>query len=230
MVSLTNRMVKTRRRRLAAVPTRDRLLDAARQEFAARGFDGAKVERIVQRARVNKAMLYYHFPSKAALYLEILREQFTAVGDAVQSVRHSGAAPDDQLRHFIERLAQEALVRPHFPPMWLREIADGGRHLDASVIGEIRRVIEVLAAILAEGRASGIFRDAHPFVVQIGIVAPLMFFAATLPLRQRVGGLVPAHLVLPELDVVVRHLQSATLSVLLAGPATPPKSPRRSRS
>jgi AcrR family transcriptional regulator len=228
-------MVKPARRRARAAappppPTRDRLLDAAREEFAARGFDGAKVERIVRRARVNKAMLYYHFPSKAALYVAILGDQFTAVADAVQSVRRTGAPPDEQLRQFIDRLAQEALARPHFPPLWLREIADGGRHLDAMVIGEIRRVVETLAAILAEGRASGVFRDAHPFVVQIGIVAPLMFFAATRPLRQRVGRLVPAHLVLPDLEVVVRHLQSATLSVLLAGPAAGPAPSRRSRS
>ena len=83
-------MVKTASRPArAAASTRDRLLDAARQEFAARGFDGAKVQRIVQRARVNKAMLYYHFPSKAALYLAILREQVRAVGDAVL-VLHDG--------------------------------------------------------------------------------------------------------------------------------------------
>ena len=221
---------RARPRRSATIPTRDRLLQAAREEFAARGFDGAKVERIVQRARVNKAMLYYHFPSKAALYLAILLEQFRAVGDAVGTVRQAGLAPDEQLRLFIERLAQEALVRPHFPPLWLREVADGGRHLDATVIGEIRRVIETLAAILVEGRSTGAFREAHPFVVQIGIVAPLMFFAATLPLRQRVGNLVPAQLVLPDLDVVVRHLQAATLAVVMAPAGPTPAAPRRSRS
>ncbi len=227
-------MVKRRSRRPpgAAVPrsTRERLLDAARQEFAARGFEGAKVERIVQRARVNKAMLYYHFPSKAALYHAILKEQFIAVAEGVETVRRSGAAPADQLRHFIERLAHEALARPHFPPMWLREVADGGRHLDASVVADIRRVVETLGAILAEGRQAGVFREAHPFVVQIGVVAPLMFFAATLPLRERVSGLVPAELVLPDLDVVVRHIQNATLAVVLADPAAPrTKSTRRSR-
>lgn len=216
---------------LATRSTRERLIDAARQEFAARGFEGAKVERIVQRARVNKAMLYYHFPSKAALYLAILKEQFTAVAEGVQTVRRSGDGPVEQLEHFIERLAQEALARPHFPPMWLREVADGGRHLDATVVIEIRRVVETLAAILAEGRQSGVFREAHPFVVQIGVVAPLMFFAATLPLRERVSGLVPAQLVLPDLDVVVRHIQAATLAVVLADQTKPGSKPsRRSRS
>ncbi len=70
-------MVSQRRIAGGAGQTRERLLAAAREEFAARGFDGAKVDRIARRARINKAMVYYHFPSKAALYLAILREQFT---------------------------------------------------------------------------------------------------------------------------------------------------------
>ena len=49
---------------------------AAAAEFAARGFAGANVDRIARAARVNKAMIYYHFKSKAALYREILRDMF----------------------------------------------------------------------------------------------------------------------------------------------------------
>jgi len=48
--------------------SRARVFAAAAEEFALRGFDGAKVDRIAERAGVNKAMLYYHFTDKAALY------------------------------------------------------------------------------------------------------------------------------------------------------------------
>ena len=41
----------------------DAILAAAALEFAERGFAGARVDRIARRARVNKAMLYYHFKS-----------------------------------------------------------------------------------------------------------------------------------------------------------------------
>ncbi len=108
-------------------------MSAALHEFAARGFDGAKVDRIARDARVNKAMLYYHFNSKAALFIEILRTQFGAVADAVEAVRSAGGSPEEQLRAFVDTMARQALTRPHFPHMWLREIADGGRHVDASV-------------------------------------------------------------------------------------------------
>ena len=41
---------------------------------------------IARRARVNKAMLYYHFRSKAGLYLAILQEQFAALGRAAATL------------------------------------------------------------------------------------------------------------------------------------------------
>lgn len=202
------------RPRQSGKPTRERLLEVALEEFAARGFDGAKVDRIVRRARVNKAMLYYHFRSKAALYLEILREQFGALGAAVAAVRQPDLDPHEQLRRFIDAIAREALARPHFPAIWLREIAEGGRHVDESVVMALRRVLETLAAILNEGRVAGVFRPANPIVIQIGLVAPLMFFAASAPFRERVGRLVPSHVPTPELNDVIAHVQTATLAVL----------------
>src|SRR5262245_60006378 len=139
-------MVKRKARRAPAtpargkMPSREKILTAAIEEFAARGFDGAKVDRIAHSAGVNKAMLYYHFRSKAALFLDILRTQFGAVADAVETIRAGGGTPQVQLRKFADTIARQALARPHFPHMWLREIADGGRHIDATVVTQFRRV------------------------------------------------------------------------------------------
>jgi AcrR family transcriptional regulator len=214
----------------AAEPgTREKVLAAALEEFAARGFDGAKVDRIAQRAGVNKAMLYYHFRSKATLFLEILRTQFGGVADAVEGVRTSGGTPEHQLRSFADTIARQALARPHFPHMWLREIADGGRHVDASVIEQFRRVLGTLAAIIADGHQTGQFRKADPFIVQLSIVAPLMFFAASAPLRRRAGELLPPKIAAPSLEDVIHHVQTATLSMLSIGAGKPNASRRSSR-
>src|SRR5258708_25071467 len=108
--------------------SRDRLFAAAAAEFAARGYAGAKVDRIARAARLNKAMIYYHFTSKAALYREILRDMFGAVRTRINEVAASDAAPEDKVRHYIEAIATEAEARPHFPPIPLREIAEGAAH------------------------------------------------------------------------------------------------------
>jgi AcrR family transcriptional regulator len=209
--------------RAQARPTRQRLMDTALEEFAARGFDGAKVDRIVRRAKVNKAMLYYHFPSKAALYLEILREQFGGLGQAVADAREPGLAPEVQLRRFIDTVAREALARPRFPAIWLREIAEGGRHLDETVVLALRRVLETLAAILHDGQRTGVFVPANPLVTQISVVAPLMFFAASAPFRAQLSRLVPITVPTPTLDDVIAHVQAATLAVLTPAPARGPQ-------
>ena len=210
-----------------APSTRDRLLQIALEEFAERGFAGAKVDRIARRARVNKAMLYYHFRSKGTLYLTILRDQFAALGEAVATARMPDLPADQQLMRFIDAIAREASARPYFPSIWLREIAEGGRHIDATVVFALRRVLETLVAILEDGKREGTLREAHPLVVQISIVAPLMFFSASAAFRERIGKLKPAPFVIQDPDLMLRHVKAATLAVLAPPPAARPR--RRSR-
>jgi TetR/AcrR family transcriptional regulator len=212
-------------------PSRDRLLAAAAEAFASRGFDGAKVDRIAARARLNKAMLYYHFRNKAALYREVLVDLFRAVARSVALVREQGGPPDDQLRRFVAVIAHEAVARPHFPAMWLRELADGGRHIDEPVVLQMRVIIETLAAVLDDGRRAGLFHDANPFVVHLSIVAPLLLMAATARVRDRFQHLVPATRVGLGPEAAVAHVQAMALAALTAGvPGPRAAPPRRHRS
>jgi len=216
-------------RRVSGPSTRERLLAIALEEFADRGFAGAKVDRIARRARVNKAMLYYHFRSKAGLYLAILREQFEALGEAAASARMPDLPADEQLSRFIDAIAREANSRPYFASIWLREIAEGGRHLDETIVGALRRVLDTLGAILADGRTSGLLQPAHPLVIQINIVAPLMFFSASASFRERVRHLKPAAFPMPDADTMLKHVKAATLAVLTPSPQSSPR-PRRRQS
>ena len=57
--------------------TRERILSAALQEFAANGFAGARVDAIARRAAINKRMLYHYFGDKEHLFREVLRRKIT---------------------------------------------------------------------------------------------------------------------------------------------------------
>jgi hypothetical protein len=92
-------------------------------------------------------------------------------------------------------------------------MAEGGRHLDDAIVGAAGRVLGTLAAILAEGRKAGRFGDVHPMTLHIGIVAPLVFFAASAPVRARFAPLLPGAPALSP-DAMVAHVEAATLSVL----------------
>ena len=198
----------------ASSDSRTRIVHAAATEFAARGYAGASVDRIARAARLNKAMIYYHFKSKAALYREILRDMFGAVRAAVAEVEASADSPQDKIRRYVEAIAAAAEARPHFPPIWMREIAEGGEHVDAATLGYVRDVLAALARIIEDGKRAGRFVPMNPMVVQAGIIAPLMFFLATAPLRrklQRSGALRGAAI---SRDFVVAHIQRLTLAQL----------------
>src|SRR3954462_14302059 len=210
--------VEPRRRRQRqedrSATSRQRLLTAAAAEFAARGFAGANVERIARAARVNKAMIYYHFKSKAALYREILRDMFEAVAVRVDQASETDAGPEHKVRAFVEAIAMEAEARPHFPPIWFREIAENGAPLDPATIAHIRRVVAALIRIIREGTASKRFRSINPLLVHAGVVGPLLLYFASAQLRRRLerSGVPGAAMV--SRDEVVAHVQHLALIAL----------------
>src|SRR6188768_3850343 len=194
--------------------SRQRVFAAAAAEFATHGYAGANMDRLARAARLNKAMIYYHFKSKAALYREILRDMFGAVRERVAAVAASDATAEDKIRAYIAAIAAEAEARPHFPPIWLREIAEGAGHVDAVTLGYVRDVLTALGGIIGEGVRAGRFQPAHPLLVQGGIIAPLMFFLATAPLRQKMARSGAGPLPPISRDMVVSHIQRLTLAQL----------------
>jgi AcrR family transcriptional regulator len=167
--------------------SRERIFRAAAAEYAARGFAGANVDRIAAAAGVNKAMIYYHFKSKAALYREILRDMFEAVAAQLDTMGARHSTPEGKIRAFVEAIAHEAEARPHFPPIWFREIAEGGTHLDAGTIAIVAGIVRRLALIVREGVAAGKFKPVDPLLVHGGIVGPLLLYYASAALRKRIA-------------------------------------------
>lgn len=203
-----------RRQQERSAASRRRVLTAAAAEFAARGFAGANVDRIARAARVNKAMIYYHFASKAALYREILRDMFEAVAVRVHAATETECYAEQKVLAFVDAIAIEAEARPHFPPIWFREIAENGRHLDGSTIAHMQRIIAALGRIVGEGVDAGRFRRVNPLLVHAGVVGPLLLFFASAQLRRRLerAGVAGAGMV--SRDEVVAHVQRSALMAL----------------
>src|SRR5437667_9277766 len=90
--------------------TRQRLLAAATTLFAEHGFHGTTVREIAARAGVNVAAGNYHYGSKKALYLEVLRAQFAEIR-ALLRARGASRPPSELVRLSRARLATLFRVR-----------------------------------------------------------------------------------------------------------------------
>ena len=194
--------------------SRARIVRAAAAEFAAHGYAGANMDRIARAARLNKAMIYYHFAGKTALYREILNDMFGAVGARVAAVAASDASPADKIRGYVAAIAVEAEARPHFPPIWLREVAEGGKHIDAATVRAVRGVLAALHAILDEGLRRRRFRPVNALMLHGGIIAPLMFFFATARIRRKLDRGAASGIGAISSGEVIAHIQQLALAQL----------------
>jgi AcrR family transcriptional regulator len=206
-------LVKIRRPRGAESPAA--IFRAAAHEFAQRGYDAAGVDRIAAKARVNKAMLYYHYGSKLGLYVEVLRDMFRAVGARTRAIADGPGAAEDKLDAWILAIVEEAAARPWFPPIMLRELASGATHIDDDTFGMMNAVYATVRDVIVQGQAEGTFREADPLLTYLTILpAILIFFARQRVVTQRksVQGLAaaaPRHI-----DEFIRHMQGSARAML----------------
>src|SRR6059058_3729058 len=105
--------------------TKDRLLTAAAALFAEHGFHGTKIRDIAARARVNVAAGNYHYGSKRALYLAVLRAQFA---DVRATLRARGAAVPEGELGGLSRRQLVALLRARVSVMLDLLIGPPGVH------------------------------------------------------------------------------------------------------
>jgi AcrR family transcriptional regulator len=80
-----------------AEETRMRILDAALEAFARYGYDGTSVSKICRRARVTKGGFYHHFPSKQAIFLELLERWLEQVDSGLEDLRVGAESVPEEL-------------------------------------------------------------------------------------------------------------------------------------
>src|SRR5687768_5506307 len=166
-----------------------RILAAAALEFARYSFGGARVDRIARRARVNKAMLYYHFKSKQRLYRVLLQEMFTLAVQPLQAIASGSGTPAEKIDRAIAALAGFLGEHAFFPAIMLREVAEGGAHLDRATLTALAAVPRTVGGIVQQGVAAGVFRPVDPIFAYFSMMAPMVFFLAGAPIRKELSHL-----------------------------------------
>jgi len=182
----------------AGAATKRRLLHAAAELFAARGFHGTTMRDIAARARVNLASGHYHYGSKQALYLAVLRDQFAhsrarlerrAPLPAPAQLRAAGRARLTALLHARLEVMLEALLGP--PPtlhgaLMMREMSDPTEALAVIVAEFIAPMTAELQAIVRQ-LAPGIDGVAARRCV-LSIVGQALFYRFAMPVVLQLMG------------------------------------------
>lgn len=142
------------------IPSRERLLEAAAEEFARHGFAGARIDAIAGRTRLNVRMIYYHFRSKEGLYLEVLEAIYRHMATVLDGA-DTPASPVLAFERYIDLLGQH----PRFADILVREIIEGGKRLERlfETHPDLYESVHVRARkMLEESIQGGILRQVEP--------------------------------------------------------------------
>jgi TetR/AcrR family transcriptional regulator len=175
-----------RPRSAAKGDTRSRILKAAIDEFAARGYDAAGVDRIARRARVNKALIYYYFANKRGLYHEILHASLQGLVAPLRLVVDGKGDASTKLAVYVDTLVEHLHSHPHLPPIMLRELADGGRHLDVGTLRQMLTLPPLLFQLVGQGQDEGAFGPFDPLMLHFVLMGTAMLMASNIPIRKRI--------------------------------------------
>jgi TetR/AcrR family transcriptional regulator, regulator of cefoperazone and chloramphenicol sensitivity len=134
--------------------TKERLLFAAGQVFAEKGFQNATVREICQKAEANIAAVNYHFGDKERLYIEAVKKAHNCRSEAFPlPLWAPETPPSERLRNFIENLLERMFDETSpdwFLPLLLREMAEPTTAVAELIHETIGPHFEILLAILKE--------------------------------------------------------------------------------
>lgn len=167
------------------------ILLAARDEFASHGLAGARVDRIAERAEVNKRLIYYYFGSKDDLFLAVLERTYADIREAEQRLHLDEVEPVEAIRQLISFTWHYYLEHPEFITLLNSENLHKAVHLKRSErIQEMNSpLVQLLDGILARGRRDNLFHAGiDPIQLYISIASLCYFYLSNNPTLSAIFG------------------------------------------
>lgn len=134
------------------------ILDVATEEFVEKGLAGARIDEIAGKA--TKRKIYYYFRSKDELYRAVLERAYRLVRASESEVDIESGTASDALRRLIEHDVRYHAQHPELVRLVMNENIHRAEHLKQieGLPENNRRVVALLAKIIARGQAEGLFR------------------------------------------------------------------------
>ena len=167
------------------------ILAAARDEFAEYGLGGARMDRIAERAGLNKRLIYYYFEDKEKLFQAVLEQAYRDIREEEVKLHLLEMEPAAAVRRLIEFTWDYYLAHPEFMTLLNSANLHKARHLAGSEKARALNspLVETLAAVLERGRREGAFRGGvDPVQLYVSIAGLSYFYLSNNPTLSAIFG------------------------------------------
>ena len=137
------------------IGTRDRLIQAALDVFASRGYHGATVDDIVAASRTSKGAFYHYFPSKQGIFLELLDQLADMMEAGVEAAIGAEQGALAKVEGALRVVLEVASAHRELARILLIEAAALGPQFEQSRLGIHRRFAGLIQRHLERAMAEG---------------------------------------------------------------------------
>jgi AcrR family transcriptional regulator len=163
-----------------------KILNAALLVFGTQGFNGARVDAIARKAKVNKAMIYYRIGNKLALYQAVIQDIYQDRAAQLRREIQSSTTPEEKLNTYIASVAAIMDAHPHFTRIMIREMVSGWTNFGPAIFEEVSVTVKIVQEILDEGHEKGVFAKTDPLAVHTMVLGSLILNHLTQPVKPQI--------------------------------------------
>jgi len=154
--------------------SRRRILDVAADEFAKKGYDGARVDEIARRCRISKNLIYHYFDGKEALFIAVLERAYASLRQRQQVMRLESSEPIEGISRLVIDTFKYWSKSKNFIAYLNSENYYNARHIrkSKSIRNAYPALIENIRELLQRGERQGVFRSGvDPIELYISVSA-----------------------------------------------------------
>jgi AcrR family transcriptional regulator len=167
-----------------AEKTREKILAAAKREFARKGYEGARTGSIAKEAGVNSALIHYYFKSKEGLYLELLRrllgvDQAPIIYDFITNLESDLDPPTTlYLVIYMLILLHHLTTDSEVNRIIAREMADERERIQKIMRDYFIPRLGMLEELVRSGVEQGYFETSSPLLVVLSITSLIVTYSS----------------------------------------------------
>ena len=147
------------RRTRRSARTRERILQAATEVFARRGFHGARVADIAEQAGIAYGLVYHHFRNKDEILAAIFSERWSRYVQYIEEMAGSERSFREQVGHLVHFWVETWRQDPHLMTVMINEISRSYEFIEAHDVGTVLVAFDAVERLIVRAQQRGEVRD-----------------------------------------------------------------------
>ena len=153
--------------------TKKRILDVATEEFATLGYSGLSMNKLAEKLKINKVMIYYYFKDKRNLYDEVISSIIELNEEEKKEILNSSLEAKEKFKRYIKLYTKTISNNPNIIPLTLREMANFDLGIENNIPNSIEQELVLMKQIILQLNLKEKYKDIDFYELKAMIIGTI---------------------------------------------------------